>query len=166
MLKDYGHVAHEVDPKNKALAEELTQFSSKVRDVSEFLAQLGLRPPQHAVPLKATYHDACHLVHAQRIREQPRKLLNQIPGLELVPLAESEICCGAAGSYNLTQPEMADRLGKRKIQNIVNTGAQVVISGNAGCTLQIAAQLKQAGHDIQVLHPVELLDRAYRGTST
>jgi glycolate oxidase iron-sulfur subunit len=116
--------------------------------------------------LKATYHDACHLVHAQRIREQPRKLLNQIPGLELVPLAESEICCGAAGSYNLTQPEMADRLGKRKIQNIVNTGAQVVISGNAGCTLQIAAQLKQAGHDIQVLHPVELLDRAYRGTST
>jgi glycolate oxidase iron-sulfur subunit len=114
--------------------------------------------------MKATYHDACHLVHAQRIREQPRKLLAMIPGLEVAPLAESEICCGAAGSYNLTQPEMADRLGRRKVENIVKTGAQAVISGNAGCTLQIQSQLKAAGHDIPVVHPVELLDRAYRGT--
>ena len=86
-----------------------------------------------------------------------------IPGLEVVPLAESEICCGAAGSYNLTQPEMADRLGRRKVENIVKTGAQVIISGNAGCTLQIQSQLRAPGPDISVVHPVELLDQSYRG---
>lgn len=163
MLKDYGHMAHEVAPNDKPIAEQLSKFASRVKDITEFLVQLGPRKPSHPVNLKATYHDACHLVHAQRIREQPRKLLAMIPGLEVVPLAESEICCGAAGSYNLTQPEMADRLGSRKVENIVKTGAQVVISGNAGCTLQIQSQLRAAGHDIPVLHPVELLDQSYRG---
>jgi glycolate oxidase iron-sulfur subunit len=163
MLKDYGHMSHEVAPQNKALSAELSGFASKVKDFTEFLVQLGPRPPQHAVPLKATYHDACHLVHAQKIREQPRTLLSMIPGLQLIPLAESEICCGAAGSYNLTQPEMADRLGHRKIENILKTGAEVVVSANAGCTLQIQSQLRKAGHPIEVLHPAELLDRAYRG---
>ena len=91
--------------------------------MSEFLAQLGPVKPTHPLPIRATYHDACHLCHAQQIRKPPRQLLEMIPGLELVPLAESEICCGAAGSYNLTQPEMAERLGDRKMANILATGA-------------------------------------------
>src|SRR5262249_29424099 len=105
MLKDYGHIAHEVAPGDTGQAERLTRFAAKVRDVSEFLMELGPIAPQGAIKLRATYHDACHLVHAQKIREQPRDLLSLVPGLELVPLAESEICCGAAGSYNLTEPE-------------------------------------------------------------
>jgi glycolate oxidase iron-sulfur subunit len=164
MLKDYGHVAHEVAPADDRLRGQLSGLATKIRDVNEFLWQLGPVPPKHAVPLKATYHDACHLVHAQRIREQPRKLLEMIPGLKLIPLPESDICCGAAGSYNLTEPEMADRLGKRKLANILSTGAEAVISANAGCTLQMLSQLRQAGRDIPVVHPMELLDRAYRGT--
>lgn len=162
MLKDYGHVAHEVAPADKMLGSELTHFASKIRDVTEFLMQLGPVAPKYPVLLKATYHDACHLVHAQRIREQPRQLLGMIPGLTLIPLAESDICCGAAGSYNLTEPEMADRLGQRKLRNILATGADAVISANAGCTLQMLSQLRQAGRDIPVLHPMELLDRAYQ----
>lgn len=163
MLKDYGHVAHETRPNDEALAAELGQFAGKVKDVAEFLAQLGPIKPTGSVPLTATYHDACHLAHAQRVREQPRDLLAMIPELKLVPLAESDICCGAAGSYNLTEGEMADRLGRRKVENIVDTGADVVISGNAGCTLQMQAQLRDAGHNIPVLHPMELLDCSYRG---
>jgi glycolate oxidase iron-sulfur subunit len=161
MLKDYGHVAREVRPQDDALAARLTAFSAKVQDVCEFLVDLGPVPPQREVKLKATYHDACHLVHAQRIREQPRRLLALVPGLELIPLAESDICCGAAGSYNLTEPEMADRLGARKLQHILATGAQAVICGNAGCTLQIQAHLRQAGRPLPVLHPVEVLAEAY-----
>jgi glycolate oxidase iron-sulfur subunit len=166
MLKDYGHVAHEVSPEDHQLGSELSGFASRIRDVHEFLMQLGPVPPTKPVELKATYHDACHLVHAQRIREQPRKLLEMIPGLELVPLAESDICCGAAGSYNLTEPEMADRLGQRKLKNILATGADAVISANAGCTLQISSQLRKAGSTIAVLHPMELLDRAYHGADS
>lgn len=161
MLKDYGHMAEEVRPGDAPLQNRLERFRAKVRDISEFLVELGPRAPTQAVPLKATYHDACHLVHAQRIREQPRELLRLIRGLELAPLAESEICCGAAGSYNLVEADMADRLGARKLRNIEASGAEAVICGNAGCTLQIAAQLRGAGRDVPVLHPVELLARAY-----
>jgi glycolate oxidase iron-sulfur subunit len=92
--------------------------------------------------MKAVYHDPCHLCHAQQIRKPPRQLLEMIPGLELVPLAESEICCGAAGSYNITQPEMAERLGARKASNVLATGAQAVFTGNVGCILQIARHLR------------------------
>ncbi len=162
MLKDYGHVAHEVVPGDRQLSQDLGQFAGRIRDINEFLMQLGPVAPKNPVPLKAAYHDACHLVHAQRIREQPRRLLEMIPGLTLVPLAESDICCGAAGSYNLTEPAMADRLGKRKLNNILASGAEAVISANAGCTLQMLSQLRQAGRDIPVLHPMELLDRAYQ----
>ena len=118
-------------------------FAGKVRDVSEFLIALGLVKPEHPLPIRATYHDACHLCHAQQIRKQPRQLLEMIPGLELVPLAETEICCGAAGSYNITQPEMADRLGERKAKNILATGAQAVFTGNVGCLLQIGRHLRE-----------------------
>ncbi|MGD9857079.1 MAG: (Fe-S)-binding protein [Planctomycetaceae bacterium] len=157
MLKDYGHVAHELGTDDDGLA----RFASRVKDIAEFLRELGPVTPTNEVPLKATYHDACHLCHAQKIREQPRKLLSMVSGLELVPLAESDICCGAAGSYNLTEPEMADRLGNRKAAHIRDTGADAVISGNAGCTLQIQAMLREIGHPLPVLHPVEILDRAY-----
>lgn len=161
MLKDYAHMAHELRPDDEALAASLGRFSNKVKDVAEFLAELGPVEPANPVPLKATYHDACHLAHAQRVREQPRSLLGMIPELEFVPLVESDICCGAAGSYNLMEGEMADRLGARKLNHILATGADAVVCGNAGCTLQIQAQLKAAGADIPVVHPVELLARAY-----
>jgi glycolate oxidase iron-sulfur subunit len=169
MLKDYGHIAHEAAAKSEKIPDDqiagMERFAGKVRDVSEFLAALGPIQPQGEVRLKATYHDACHLVHAQKVREQPRALLGMVPGLEIVPLAESEICCGAAGSYNLTEPEMSDRLAERKLQNILATGAQAVISGNAGCSLQIEAALRRSGHPLWVAHPVEILDLSYRGAS-
>lgn len=162
MLKDYGHVAHELEPANAALHEQLSRFAGKVKDVNEFLAELGPIPPEGEIPLRATYHDACHLAHAQRIREQPRELLSLVPGLELIPLPESDICCGAAGSYNLTEPEMADRLGERKLANILATGAQAVITANAGCSLQIQSFLRRSGHNLWVAHPMDILDRSYR----
>ena len=161
MLKDYGHVATELASKNPSLTESLGKFAGKVKDVSEFLWELGPIAPKGQVRMKATYHDACHLCHAQKIREQPRELLSLVPGLELVPLAESEICCGAAGSYNLTEGEMADRLSSRKLRNILATGAEAVIMGNAGCSLQIQAALRDAKSDIWVAHPMEILDLSY-----
>jgi glycolate oxidase iron-sulfur subunit len=171
MLKDYGHIAEEAarasdghagQAPGLAGADSLAQFASKVRDVSEFLAELGPIPPSGEIKLRATYHDACHLVHAQRVREQPRNLLALVPGLELVPLAESEICCGAAGSYNLTEPEMSERLSQRKLQNILACQPQAVITGNAGCSLQIQAALRRAGSPIWVAHPMDVLDLSYR----
>ena len=124
---------------------------------------LGPIAPEHPLRLKATYHDACHLCHGQQIRKQPRELLKLIPGLELVSLAESEICCGAAGSYNLTQPEMAERLGQRKVRNILDTQAQAVFTGNVGCILQIGRYLRQTRPDIWVGHPVDALWASYSG---
>ncbi|MDB5390549.1 MAG: lutA 1 [Planctomycetaceae bacterium] len=162
MLKDYGHVAHEVAPQDQAQQERLDKFAHKVMDISEFLMRLGPIKPQGQVKLRATYHDACHLVHAQKIREQPRDLLSIVPGLELVPLVESEICCGAAGSYNLTEPEMSDRLAQRKLNHILATQPDAVITGNAGCSLQIQASIRKAGHAIWVAHPMEILDLSYR----
>jgi glycolate oxidase iron-sulfur subunit len=155
MLKDYGHLLPET-PAGAA-------FAAKVRDVSEFLAELGPVKPEHPLPIRATYHDACHLCHAQQIRKPPRQLLEMIPGLELVPLAESEICCGAAGSYNLTEPEMAERLGWRKAKNILATGAQAVFTGNVGCLLQIARHLRAERPDLWVAHPIDALWAAYSG---
>jgi glycolate oxidase iron-sulfur subunit len=165
MLKDYGHLAEELAPDRPDLIQRLTQIAAKCKDVNEFLVQLGPVPPRFPVPETLTCHDACHLCHAQQIRSQPRQLLEMIPELKLVPLAESEICCGAAGSYNLTEPEMADRLGRRKVTHILASGAGGVVSSNAGCTLQIQAELRDAGHpEIRVWHPMELLDRSYSGT--
>eukprot|EP00456_Euglypha_rotunda_P035721 TRINITY_DN274_c0_g1_i3.p1 TRINITY_DN274_c0_g1~~TRINITY_DN274_c0_g1_i3.p1 ORF type:complete len:448 (-),score=94.97 TRINITY_DN274_c0_g1_i3:405-1748(-) len=163
MLKDYGHMAEELVNHDQMVRTSLEHLASKIKDVSEFLMQLGPIAPKGEVPLQATYHDACHLCHAQKIREQPRDLLALVPGLKLVPLAESEICCGAAGSYNLTEPEMADRLADRKLKNILATGAKALISGNAGCSLQIQAALRQAAAPIWVAHPMEILDLSYRG---
>jgi glycolate dehydrogenase iron-sulfur subunit len=157
MLKDYGHHWHdERQPAREALAH-------KVRDVSEFLDELGLVTPAGEVPLVATYHDACHLGHAQKIREAPRRLLAQIPGLTLRELPEAELCCGAAGTYNLTEPEMSGRLSRRKLDNILSTGARAVVTANAGCLLQIAREARARGEKLWVAHPMDLLDLSYRG---
>ncbi|QDU38097.1 Lactate utilization protein A [Maioricimonas rarisocia] len=161
MLRDYPHIAHELSPNDESRHTALAKFSAKVRDISEFLMELGPVAPTHEVPMTATYHDACHLCHAQQVRQQPRDLLGLVPGLTLVPLPESDICCGAAGSYNLTEPEMSDRLGQRKLRNIQSTEAEAVISGNAGCTLQIQAMLRGDGSPLPVLHPAEILARSY-----
>jgi glycolate oxidase iron-sulfur subunit len=160
LLKDYAHLLHDT-----AAADAGQAFQAKVRDVSEFLIQLGPVPPEHPLPIRATYHDACHLCHAQQIRRPPRHLLEMIPKLELVPLAESEICCGAAGSYNLTEPEMAERLGQRKIQHIRDTGAKAVFTGNVGCLLQIGRHLRAEHPDTWVAHPIEALWASYSGPS-
>jgi glycolate oxidase iron-sulfur subunit len=154
MLKDYGHLVPE------GVGQK---FAGKVKDVSEFLMELGPIKPEHPLPLKATYHDACHLCHGQQIRKPPRQLLEMIPGLTLVPLAESEICCGAAGSYNLTQPEMAERLGERKAQNILATGADAVFTGNVGCILQVARYLRKHRPEVWVAHPIDALWASYCG---
>ncbi len=157
MLKDYGHHWHdERQPQREAFAE-------KVRDIHEFLDDLGPVAPQGEIKLKATYHDACHLLHAQKIRYAPRKLLAMIPGLDLRELPETELCCGAAGTYNLTQPEMSQRLSQRKMQNILSTGAEAVITANAGCLLQIAREARQQGQKLSLYHPMDLLDLSYRG---
>jgi glycolate oxidase iron-sulfur subunit len=156
MLKDYGHHWHD----GQQGARE--RFAAKVRDVNEFLDALGLITPPGNIGLTATYHDACHLAHAQKVREQPRRLLAKIPGLKLVELAESDLCCGAAGTYNLTEPEMAERLGRRKLNNIRNTGARLVITANAGCLLQIAREARMQGEHLKIMHPMEVLDLSYR----
>jgi glycolate oxidase iron-sulfur subunit len=157
MLKEYAHMLPTAEH------DQAARFVAKVKDFSEFLVTLGPVVPVHSVPLKVAYHDACHLCHAQQVRSQPRQLLAMIPGLELVPLEESELCCGAAGTYNLTQPEMSERLGQRKLDHIEATGAAVVAAGNVGCILQIARKINERGSPIEVVHPVDLLDRAYRG---
>ncbi len=157
MLKDYGHHWHD------ERQNERERFAAKVKDVSEFLDQLGLVPPRGEIRRAATYHDACHLGHAQRVRDAPRRLLAQVPGLELKELPETEICCGAAGTYNLTEPEMSGRLSRRKLQNIRATGAQLVLTANAGCVLQIAREARSQGERLWIAHPMELLDLSYRG---
>ncbi len=156
-LKEYGCLLA-ADP---AYADKARQFSSKVRDVTEFLASIGLHPPTEEVPLKVAYQDACHLAHGQGIRMQPRMLLGMIPGLELVPLKESDTCCGSAGIYNIVQPEMADALLQRKMKNIAATGAQAVAAANAGCLMQLRLGVKQYGPQIEVVHVLDLLGRAY-----
>ena len=156
MLKDYGHHWHD------AAQAERSAWAGKVRDVNEFLDQLGLVQPEGEIRAVGTYHDACHLLHAQKIHDAPRNLLKQIPGLELRDLPESELCCGAAGTYNLTQPEMSGRLSRRKMDNIESTGARVAITSNAGCALQIAREARERGEHLAVLHPMEMLDWSYR----
>jgi len=142
-------------------------FSSKAQDVSVFLHKLGLvAPPPLPEPLRVAYHDACHLAHAQRATSEPRALLAQIPGVVVLEPGEAELCCGSAGTYNLEHPEMALELGLRKARNLLETGAQLIVSGNIGCMTQLSAQLKNLGQPLPVLHTVQLLDRAYSSTES
>jgi glycolate oxidase iron-sulfur subunit len=141
-------------------AERARRFSASVQDISELLAKAPLRGPLRAVPMTVTYHDPCHVVHGQKIRREPRALLAQVPGLTVVELPESDWCCGSAGIYNLTQPEMAARLLARKIGHVESTGAEAVVTANPGCILQIQQGLRERGRDVAVLHLVEVLDKA------
>jgi glycolate oxidase iron-sulfur subunit len=155
-IKEYAHLLRD-DPEFAARARVV---AAKCRDISELIAELGITSPAKPIRLKAAYHDACHLQHAQGIRGQPRQLLNAIPGLELIELPESAICCGSAGVFNLIEPETARQLADRKAQHILNSGAQVLVSANPGCLLQIAGGLNRAGHPLPALHIVELIDAA------
>jgi glycolate oxidase iron-sulfur subunit len=157
-MKRYGHLLRN-DP---AYAERAKAFSAKCRDISEVLAGLEPRARRGAVQLKAAYHDACHLQHAQGVRAQPRQLLRGIPGVEVREIAESEICCGSAGIYNLLEPEAATELRDRKVRNILKTDAEAIVSSNPGCLLQIATGLETAGRPMRIMHLVEVLDQSIR----
>jgi glycolate dehydrogenase iron-sulfur subunit len=152
-MKEYGYL-FEGDERAEA-------FSAKVLDVHELLAEDEPRATRHPLPLKVAYHDACHLAHAQGVREQPRALLRGIPGLELVEPADWELCCGSAGIYNLVQPEPAAKLGRRKAANLAATGAEAIAAANPGCAIQISAYLEQP---IPIHHPMTLLDHSIRGS--
>jgi glycolate dehydrogenase iron-sulfur subunit len=140
--------------------KEYDFLGDKVRDVTELLAAHEPRAARRAIPLKVAYHDACHLAHAQAIREQPRALLRSIPGIELVEPEGWQLCCGSAGIYNLTNPDSAAELGRMKAERLLATGAEAIAAANPGCTLQIQAHLRELGHDLPVYHPMELLRRA------
>lgn len=156
-LKEYDRLLAD-DPE---WASRAAEFSAKVQDVSELLASVLAEPraPRHPIEARVVYHDACHLGHAQGVRAQPRDVLRAIPGVELVELPEAEICCGSAGIYNMLQPQAAADLGKRKADNIRGTGADVLVTGNPGCLLQMR---KHLGADLPMLHPIQLVDASIR----
>jgi glycolate oxidase iron-sulfur subunit len=159
-MKEYGYLLRD-DPE---YAERAKAFSAKVRDVSEFLQELGPVAERNPLPVTVAYHDACHLAHAQGIRKQPRQTLKQIPGMDVKEIREAEICCGSAGIYNMVEPEPAAELGERKANNILKTGAQMIVTSNPGCMLQIQSSLKKMGRDgLPMAHPVEVLDASLRG---
>ena len=159
-MKEYAQLLAD-DPQWAARARA---FSARVRDVTELLASLGPpRAPRHPLALRVAYHDACHLAHAQGVRQPPRDLLRSIPGLELVPFAEQEICCGSAGIYNLVEPDAAQQLGDRKTSHIASVQPDVVATANPGCVLQIRAGAARQQQTWSVVHPIELLDAAIRG---
>lgn len=160
-MKEYGELLED-DP---VFAERARKISEKTKDIMEFLGDASLAGELKPLGLRITYQDACHLGNAQRIKEQPRSVLAQIPGIELTELPESELCCGSAGIYNMVEPEMSERLLERKIKHIRETGADYLTAGNPGCLLQIKKGLKQHGLDIKTAHPVELLDWSYRGVT-
>ena len=154
-----GAVLREVE---RWLPGEGTGFAARVRDVCEFLDEVGLRPPPHRIDARVCYDDPCHLVHAQRVSAAPRRLLARVDGLELVGHADAEVCCGAAGIYNLTQRDMSQRVLEPKLAALEAAGPDFVASGNPGCLIQLQAGLDERELSIRALHPIELLARAYR----
>jgi glycolate oxidase iron-sulfur subunit len=159
-MKEYGQLLAD-DP---AWADRARAFSARVRDVTELVIELGEpRAERHAMPLRVAYQDACHLAHAQGVRVQPRDLLLSIPGVELLPLVEADICCGSAGIFNLVQPEPAHQLGDRKVHHIAAVQPDVIATANPGCMLQLRAAAARYGREWPILHPIELLDRSIRG---
>jgi glycolate oxidase iron-sulfur subunit len=159
-MKEYGDLLAD-DP---AWAARARHFSARVRDVSELLGELGgSRAPRNPIRARVVYHDACHLAHGQGIRAEPRALLQEIPGIELLAPAEGEICCGSAGIYNLVQPEPAAQLGERKARNIAAMSPDMIATGNPGCILQIASAGKALGYDWRIVHPIQLVDASIRG---
>ena len=158
-LKEYGYLLRD-DPE---YAERASAFAEKVKDVTEFIQELGPVAERNPLPVAAAYHDACHLAHAQGVRKQPRQTLKQIPGMEVREIKEAEICCGSAGIYNMIEPEPATELGDRKATNVLNTGARMIVTSNPGCMLQIQASLKRMGHSMPMAHPMEVLDASIQG---
>jgi glycolate dehydrogenase iron-sulfur subunit len=159
-MKEYGQLLAD-DP---AWAERARAFSARVRDVTEIVSELGApQAPRHPLALRVAYHDACHLAHAQGVRQPPRDLLRSIPGLEILPFAEQEICCGSAGIYNLVEPEAARELGDRKAAHIDAVSPDLIATANPGCTLQLAAAAARLGRVRRIRHPIEILDASIRG---
>jgi glycolate oxidase iron-sulfur subunit len=159
MLREYEHLLRD-DAKYLTRARE---FSSRVRDISEVLLEMGLPPMTNRMDKTVTYHEACHLVHAQKVSAAPKSLLALVPGLKMVPLAEADMCCGAAGTYNLQQPKMAAELADRKLRNIAATEAQTCVTGNVGCAMHIQSRAAAHKQKINVVHPVELVHQAVFG---
>ena len=159
-MKEYGRL---LGGEGGGWAERAAEMSGRVRDLAEFLAEMGPSAPRHPLPVTAAYHDACHLAHAQQITREPRELLRAIPELNLVEVPDAGTCCGSAGVYNLLQPEAASELGARKAESVLATGAPLLISANPGCSLQIASALARRGQDIAVAHTAEVLDASIRG---
>ena len=158
-VREYGYQLRD-DPRYAARA---ARFSAQCKDIAEFLEELGSRAPRKSLNLRVAYHDSCHLQHAQRVRTQPRAQLSEIPGIALLELPETALCCGSAGIYNLVQSNTADALADRKAQHITTAGPDVVATGNVGCMLQIAAALERQGQTIPVLHTIQLIDASLRG---
>jgi len=157
-MKDYGHLLRN-DP---AYADRAKHFAAKCRDISELLAELPSRAERHPLSARVAFHDSCHLQHAQGISTLPRQLLAQIPGVQLIEIPETPICCGSAGIYNLVQPEAASQLGERKAKLIADLHADVVATGNPGCLLQLQSCLVKIHRPVPVLHTIELLDASIR----
>ncbi|GAC1305909.1 MAG: heterodisulfide reductase-related iron-sulfur binding cluster [Vulcanimicrobiaceae bacterium] len=150
-LKQYAELLHD---------ERAVRFSEKVKDINEFLAGMTSVASYRPMPLRVAYHDACHLAHAQRIRAQPRALLAAIPELQLVEIPDGDQCCGSAGVYNILQPEAAEEIGTRKVDNVLSVAPDVLASANPGCTLQIASIMSKRGKSVLAAHPIEILDAA------
>lgn len=157
-LKSYGELLED-DP---LFAERAHQFSARVQDIAECLAQEPLRGPLGAIPKRVAYDDPCHLLHAQRIRQQPRDLLASIPELELVSVTDADFCCGAAGIYNITHGEVSRRILERKMEHLIAAKPDIITTGNPGCIMQLKTGARLAHLDVPVVHPIELLDAAYQ----
>jgi glycolate oxidase iron-sulfur subunit len=158
-MKEYGHLLRN-DP---AYADRAKRFSAQCKDICEILADLSPRAERKSLTARVAFHDSCHLQHAQGVRSQPRALLSQIPGLELLEIPEAPICCGSAGIYNLVQPEAASELGDRKAKLIAVLSADIVATGNPGCILQLQSSLAKLDRPIPVVHTIQLLDASLRG---
>ncbi len=159
-LKEYGWLLKD-DP---AWSDRATRFASRVKDASEFLGDAGLTASPGPLRVRVAYDDPCHLLHGQKIKDQPRAILAAIPELSVLPLTEADWCCGSAGTYNVTQPELSAKLLERKVGHITSSGAELLVTANPGCQMQIAAGLRAARAPITVVHLMDLLDRAYRAS--
>ena len=157
VLKEYKDLLHD-DPQ---YADKAKQFSARLQDVTEFLAARGIQPPTREIRARVTYQDPCHLAHGQGVRAQPRALLNLIPGLQLVEMRDSDRCCGSAGIYNLTHPDLAVQVLDEKMESVQAARPDIIVTANAGCMLQLQLGIRRAGLNAEVLHVVDLLDRAY-----